>query len=41
VFARPRVALLSTGNEIVDPGRPLGPGQIYDVNTFTLGAIIR
>jgi molybdenum cofactor synthesis domain-containing protein len=41
VFARPRVALLSTGNEIVDPGGPLAPGQIYDINKFTLSAIIR
>jgi molybdopterin molybdotransferase len=40
VFARPRVAILSTGNEIVSPGQPLGPGQIYDINRFTLGAII-
>jgi molybdenum cofactor synthesis domain-containing protein len=40
VYARPRVAILSTGNEIVDPGRPLAPGQIYDINKFTLGAII-
>jgi len=40
VFARARVALLSTGNEIVEPGRPLGPGQIYDINRFTLSAII-
>jgi molybdenum cofactor synthesis domain-containing protein len=40
VFAKPRVAILSTGNEIVDPGRPLEPGQIYDINQFTLGAII-
>ncbi|MEO6212406.1 MAG: gephyrin-like molybdotransferase Glp [Vicinamibacterales bacterium] len=40
VFARPRVAVLSTGNEIVEPGRPLGPGQIYDINHFTLTAII-
>ena len=39
-FARPRVAILSTGNEIVDPGRPLEPGQIYDVNRFTLAAVI-
>jgi len=40
VFARPRVAILSTGNEIVEPGRPLASGQIYDVNRFTLGAIV-
>src|SRR5204862_1353435 len=40
VFARPRVAVLSTGNEVIDPGTPLAPGQIYDVNRFTLGAVI-
>lgn len=41
VYARPRVALLSTGAEIAPPGRPLAPGQVYDVNRFTLGAVIR
>jgi molybdenum cofactor synthesis domain-containing protein len=40
VYARPRVAILSTGNEIVDPGAPLGPGQIYDINRFTLAAVV-
>jgi len=40
VFARPTVAILSTGDEIVEPGRPLQPGQIYDINRFTLEAII-
>jgi molybdenum cofactor synthesis domain-containing protein len=40
VFARPTVAVLSTGNEVVEPGTPLAPGQIYDVNRFTLGAVI-
>ncbi|HEX2444415.1 MAG TPA: gephyrin-like molybdotransferase Glp [Vicinamibacterales bacterium] len=40
VYARPRVAILSTGNEIVAPGHPLAPGQIYDVNRFTLSAVI-
>jgi len=39
VYARPRVAILSTGNEIVEPGRPLAPGQIYDVNRFSLAAV--
>ena len=40
VYAKPRIAILSTGNEIVEPGQPLGPGQIYDINRFTLSAII-
>ena len=40
VFARPRVAILSTGNEIVEPGRPLAPAQIYDINRFTLAAVV-
>jgi molybdenum cofactor synthesis domain-containing protein len=40
VYVRPRVAILSTGNEIVAPGERLGPGQIFDVNRFTLGAIV-
>ena len=40
VFDQPTVAILSTGNEIVQPGQPLGPGQIYDINRFTLGAVI-
>ena len=39
-YARPRVAILSTGNEIVDPGQPLGPGHIYDINRFTVSAVI-
>lgn len=41
VFARPSVAILSTGNEVAAPGQPLAPGQIYDINRFTLDAIVR
>jgi molybdenum cofactor synthesis domain-containing protein len=40
VFGRPRVAILSTGNEILEPGQPLRPGHIFDVNRFTLGAVV-
>src|SRR5215510_4929634 len=40
VYAKPRVAILSTGNEIIDPGQPLGPGQIYDINRFTVSAVV-
>jgi molybdopterin molybdotransferase len=40
VYARPRIAILSTGNEIVEPGAPLAAGQVYDINRFTLSAIV-
>jgi molybdenum cofactor synthesis domain-containing protein len=40
VFEKPRVAILSTGNEIVEPGQRLAPGQIYDINRFTLSAVV-
>lgn len=39
VFARPSVAILSTGHEVVLPGRVLPAGHIYDVNSTTLRAI--
>ena len=41
VYAQPTVAIMSTGNEIADPGEPLMPGQIYDINRFTLEAVVR
>ncbi len=41
VYAKPTVAILSTGNEIVDPGQELQPGQIYDINKFTLSSIVQ
>src|SRR5437763_13370215 len=40
VYAKPRVAILSTGTEVVEPGTALAPGQIYDVNRFTLASIV-
>lgn len=35
VARRPRVALLATGDEVVHPGRPVGPGQVRDINSYT------
>jgi molybdenum cofactor synthesis domain-containing protein len=40
VFGRPTVFLISTGDEIVQPGAPLHAGQLYDVNQFTLASIV-
>src|SRR5262249_53297233 len=40
VRPRPRVVVLSTGSELVEPGQPVGPGQIYDGNGFALTAAV-
>jgi molybdopterin molybdotransferase len=37
---RPRVAVLATGSELVPPGEPLGPGQIYEANALMLAAAL-
>ena len=38
VAARPRVAIVATGDELTPAGRPLGPGMIYESNTTTVGS---
>ena len=41
VFKQPRVAVLTTGNELVMPGQPLPPGAIYNSNRHTLRGLIQ
>jgi molybdopterin molybdotransferase len=41
VYAQLRVAILSTGDELVEPGQDLAKGQIFNSNRYTLGAVLR
>ncbi len=41
VHPRPRVVVLSTGNELAEPGAPIVPGRIWDSNSFMIAAAAR
>ena len=41
VRPRPRVVVLSTGNELAEPGTPIVPGRIWDSNSFMIAAAAR
>ena len=41
VIPRQRVLVVSTGSELVEPGTPLKPGQIYESNSIMLAAAVR
>lgn len=40
VYRRPKVGILSTGNEVYEVGEPLAPGKIYNSNRYTLAAAL-
>ena len=40
VMGKPRVGIISSGDEIVSPEEDLKPGQVRDVNAYTLGALV-
>jgi molybdopterin molybdotransferase len=41
VRPRPRVVIISTGSELVEPGQPAAPGQIHDANSYILTTAAR
>lgn len=41
VYRRPLVGIISTGTELMDVGRPLAPGKIYNSNSYTLRGLIQ
>ncbi len=40
VYRRPTVAILSTGDELLEPGQPAALGKIYDSNTYSIAAMV-
>ncbi len=40
VLRKIRVGLISTGDEVIDPGQSPRPGQVRDINSYTLGALV-
>lgn len=41
VARRPRVAIVSTGDELVPPGQSPRPGQVRDINSYTVASLVR
>ncbi len=41
VYSRPRAVVYSTGNEVVEPGKPLQLGKVYDVNGYLIASFLR
>jgi molybdopterin molybdotransferase len=40
VARKPKVGLISSGDEVVEPEQPAGPGQVRDINSYTLAALV-
>ena len=40
VYRKPKIALLSTGDELINPDQPLAPGKIHDSNSYAIAALV-
>lgn len=40
VYSKPNIAVIPTGSEVRPPGSPLGRGEVYDTNSYTLSSLI-
>ncbi len=40
-YSKPRIALFSSGDELVPPGQALGEGQVYDINSLSIATLLR
>ncbi|PUU89972.1 gephyrin-like molybdotransferase Glp [Halanaerobium sp.] len=40
VYKKPKVAVISTGDELVEPGKKAGPGEIKDINSFSITSLL-
>ena len=40
VYSKPLVAIVPTGDEIAELGKPLMPGQVYNINSYTLASVV-
>lgn len=41
VTRRPRVAILATGDEVIEPGEPIQNGQVYNSNSYSVAGLVR
>lgn len=41
VYAKPKVAIMSSGEEVVEQGKELKPGQLYDINSYTISSVVK
>jgi putative molybdopterin biosynthesis protein len=41
VYRKPKIAVFSTGNELIEPGQPLSQGKVYDINGYTITAMLK